>query len=55
MKIPLDFFLRLVQKMANSLKLEDLNKAIKNHLELPEDAFVRKKEYNFISNFRLIL
>ncbi len=39
MKIPLDFFLRLIQEMLNDLDCEDVAKKIYKHFEIPEDDF----------------
>ena len=39
MKIPLDFFLRLIQEMLNDLDCEDVAKKINKHFEIPEDDF----------------
>ena len=39
MKIPLDFFLRLIQEMLNDLDCEDVAKKINKHFETPEDDY----------------
>ena len=40
MKIPLDFFLRLMKGMADDLELEDVSKKIKKHFQVEEEDFV---------------
>ena len=46
MKIPLDFFLRLVQKLFKKYKLTELNKSIKAEFQTSDNPFVSEKEIN---------
>ena len=39
MKIPLDFFLRLIEKFLNEHELENVVKKLKKHFETPEEDF----------------
>lgn len=41
MKLPIDFILRLMKKMCDDFELENISKAIKKHIELSDDIFVR--------------
>ena len=39
MKIPLDFFLRLIEKFLNEHELDNVVKKLKKHFETPEEDF----------------
>lgn len=41
MKIPLDFFLRLMQNFLNDIELVDLAAKFDNYFEVEEDDYVR--------------
>lgn len=41
MKIPLDLFLRLVQRLAENLNQSELSEVINKFLENPEEDYVR--------------
>lgn len=42
MKIPLDFFLRLMQNFLNDIELSDLAEKFDNYVEVEEDDFVKR-------------